>query len=188
MELEVGLEPTTPALPWRCSAELSYSSGDPAMIDADMRRRRTVAAILAAFFLVACSPEPAPVEDGLPPGLPRGTLSIGDEVELDVAIAETLEDRTQGLMGVRDLEAGTGMVFLHEEEQLSGFWMKDTLLPLTLVVWGEDGRVGAVLDMVPCEADPCPTYNPGVPWIGALEVERGSLPDVQPGDPVRLER
>ena len=55
------------------------------------------------------------------------------------------------------------MVFLLEEPGVSSFWMKDTLIPLSILFWHDDGRIIAILDMSPCSADPCPVYGPDIP-------------------------
>jgi uncharacterized membrane protein (UPF0127 family) len=144
--------------------------------------------LLILLAAVACGGEP---ETGS--GLPRGTVEIGtgrDAVQVDVEIAETYEAKVRGLMGRRSLPPENGMVFLAAEPTESGFWMKDTLIPLSIAFWDEDGRILAMLDMAPCESEPCPTYNPGVVWTHALEVNQGFFDEhgVELGDPVQLER
>jgi uncharacterized membrane protein (UPF0127 family) len=44
--------------------------------------------------------------------------------------------------------------------------------------------------MEPCKANPCPTYDPGVSYMGALEVNQGSFErwGIEEGDFVRLTR
>ena len=176
---------------------LSYSSGDRAMIRV-MRRMRP-AIVLLLLLAGACGGDGAPPEAATPATspsgvtFPAGTLIITTdegEVRVNVGIAETEEARQQGLMNVRRLAADRGMVFIHEEPTDGGFWMKNTLIPLSLAVWDEQGRIGAILDMEPCRKDPCPVYDPGVTWIGALEVNQGFFADhgVEVGDTVRLER
>ena len=176
---------------------LSYSSGNRAMIEA-MRRLRP--ALMMLLLLLACSEAPseeartAPSETTIQvPSVPAGTLVISTdegEVRVNVGIAETEEARQQGLMNVPRLAEDRGMVFLQEEPTDGGFWMKDTLIPLSLAVWDEQGRIGSILDMEPCRKDPCPVYDPGVVWIGALEVNKGFFAQhgVEVGDTVRLER
>ena len=93
-------------------------------------------------------------------------------------------------MGVEELGERQGMVFLHGEPDEGAFTMRETLIPLSLGVWGPEGRLRAILDMVPCRAEPCPTYDPGVAWVGAVEVNLGLFErnGIGVGDPVRLER
>lgn len=123
----------------------------------------------------------------------RGTLTFETRtgpVELPVELAVSDEERLRGLMGRESLPADAGMVFLFEREHEGGLWMKDTLIPLSAAFLDRDGRVLEVVDMTPCEADPCPVYDPGVPYVAAVEVNRGAFErlGVAVGDVARLER
>jgi uncharacterized membrane protein (UPF0127 family) len=112
------------------------------------------------------------------------------EATLDVEIAETPETRARGLMGRTSLPEDAGMVFLYPTPVDTGFWMKDTLIPLSIAFWDRDGRILEILDMEPCREDPCPVYDPGVTWLGAVEVNLGVFYDlgIRVGDRVRLDR
>jgi uncharacterized membrane protein (UPF0127 family) len=68
--------------------------------------------------------------------------------------------------------------------------MKNTLIPLSIAFLDADGRILRILDMEPCEADPCPLYPPGVAYTSALEVNQGAFErwGVEVGDLVTLER
>jgi uncharacterized protein len=111
------------------------------------------------------------------------------EVELNVEIADSPDEQQVGLMNRTELGANAGMVFVHNTPVESSFWMKNTLIPLSLAVWGKGGKIAAILDMEPCEADPCQIYAPGVPWVGAVEVNQGFFDEhgVRVGDQVRLQ-
>jgi len=149
---------------------------------------RPVLLVLSAAILTACGGSAVPVGD-----MPSGVLAIdtaGGEVRFEVSIAETAEARTRGLMGIEELADGSGMVFLEPQPVQASFWMKDTLIPLSIAFWDQDGGILAILDMEPCREDPCEMYGPGVSWIGALEVNRGAFAErgVEVGDRVTLER
>lgn len=92
-------------------------------------------------------------------------------------------------MGVEEMPDDVGMVFLHEEPTESDFWMKDTLIPLSLAVWDESMTIRQIVDMEPCDEDPCPIYDITVAWVGALEVNQGVLEraGVAVGDPIQLD-
>jgi hypothetical protein len=109
-------------------------------------------------------------------------------VSLEVQVADTASERQTGLMGRERLEPYDGMAFVWNEPVESTFWMKDTLIPLSIAFWGDDGRIIAILDMDPCTADPCPSYGPGEPFVGAVEVGQGALAaqGVAVGDAVEL--
>jgi uncharacterized protein len=127
------------------------------------------------------------------PVFERGTVVLESErgdVELEVEIAETPVQQQLGLMHRESLASEAGMVFLFAKETRGGFWMKNTLIPLSIAFFDRDGRILRILDMEPCEADPCPLYDPRVPYRGALEVNRGAFGEwgVSEGDRVRVER
>jgi uncharacterized protein len=150
---------------------------------------RPASLLLLAVALAGCARTQQPE----PPGPPRGILTIsgdGPQVRVIVEIAETPEAKARGLMGRTSLAESAGMVFLEDEPAVSGFWMKDTLIPLSIAFWDEDGRIFRILDMEPCLEDSCPTYDPRGAWVGAVEVNQGFFEEhgVEVGDRVDLER
>jgi uncharacterized protein len=105
-----------------------------------------------------------------------------------VDIADTDAAREHGLMGVTDLPEDQGMAFVWDAPTDASFWMKDTLIPLSVAFVDERRRVIAVREMTPCAADPCPTYDAGAPYTTAVEANAGWFEDhgVEPGDRMRL--
>jgi uncharacterized membrane protein (UPF0127 family) len=99
-------------------------------------------------------------------------VSVG-ETAMIVAVADDPEERGQGLMNVEDLGEIEGMLFVFPEEGPGGFWMKDTLLPLDIAFFTNEGELVEVLTMEPCSADPCPLYVPAGAFRFALEVPAG---------------
>lgn len=129
---------------------------------------RLLVSVLLAVVVVACDGE---TEEGQ-----RATLILtpGERtVTLEVEIADEPTERARGLMGRTELPEDQGMAFLFEEETDGAFWMKDTLIPLSIAFWDAGGRIVAIVDMQPCQVDPCPRYSPGVAYVGAVEVNVG---------------
>ena len=114
----------------------------------------------------------------------------GREVRIAVEIADTDPERARGLMFRESLPAEAGMAFVWDSDQTGGFWMKNTLIPLSIAFYDARGRIVRILDMKPCRADPCPVYDPGVSYRGALEVNRGAFErwGVDEGDRIRISR
>lgn len=114
----------------------------------------------------------------------------GHTVSVRVEIVDTPATRARGLMGRTALAEDAGMLFLWPEDARSAFHMKDTLIPLSVAFIAADGRILRILDMEPCAADPCPTYDPETSYRMALEVRRGAfaLWGVREGDRARLVR
>ena len=112
------------------------------------------------------------------------------EVVFAVEVADSDEERQVGLMHRESLPADSGMIFLFEESSSGGFWMKNTLIPLSIAFADASGTILRILDMEPCEEDPCEIYDPGVFYRSALEVNQGAFErlGVREGDRLRLER
>lgn len=106
----------------------------------------------------------------------------GVHVPKPVYVADRPELRQRGLMGVENLPREGGMLFRFPEDSSGGFWMRDTLIPLSIAFLAADGSVVAVLDMDPCTADPCPVHDPGVAYRAALEVNQGRFDDLGLGE------
>ena len=103
------------------------------------------------------------------------TPVVVGEQTLVVALADTPGLRSQGLMNVTDLGDLDGMLFAFDEESNQAFWMKDTLIPLDIAFFANNGALVSQTTMIPCEADPCPTYESEGPARYALEVPAGDL-------------
>lgn len=143
-------------------------------------------ALLAALILVAaCSnsqePEVAEPKVTRPPDAPefaRGRVLIdtgAESVLIDVDVAETEEQRAFGLMKRESMPADEGMLFVFFEDADSAFTMRNTLIPLSIAFFDFDGKILKILDMEPCEAEPCPAYDPEITYRGALEVNQGAF-------------
>ena len=121
---------------------------------------------------------------------PRVVIETGSgDVEVAVEVADDDEERQLGLMNRESLPADAGMLFVFEEDSSGGFWMKNTLIPLSIAFADGSGEILRILDMEPCEADPCDIYDPGVFYRSALEVNQGAFDrlGVEEGDRLRLE-
>jgi uncharacterized membrane protein (UPF0127 family) len=149
--------------------------------------------------LVACAPtsEQPPFDAARPPEvsatrrpmLPTASCPDGAVIELELAMTE--QEITQGLMFRPELPANRGMLFLFGETRVPNFWMKDTLVPLDLVFLDDSGLVVDLIeDAQPCHVNPCPHYVPKQPAAAVLEVNSGFVTAhaIQPGNTLRFER
>jgi uncharacterized membrane protein (UPF0127 family) len=107
---------------------------------------------------------------------------------MQLEIADTDAERAKGLMGVTRLPENHGMAFLWDAPTDGAFWMKDTLIPLSIAFVGQDGKVVTIQEMTPCAADPCPTYTATGPYVTAIEANAGwfDTHHVEVGDEVGL--
>ncbi len=72
---------------------------------------------------------------------------------INVEIAATSDEKALGLMHRKSLPENSGMIFLYPEETPVRFWMKDTLIPLTIAFIKEDGTITQIADMAPKSED-----------------------------------
>lgn len=84
-------------------------------------------------------------------------------------LATTPAARSRGLMR-RKRAPADGMLFVFSRPTAAGFWMKNTLVPLTIVFFDVRGRFVDRLSMTPCRSDPCPIYLPKRAYRFALEL------------------
>jgi uncharacterized membrane protein (UPF0127 family) len=99
----------------------------------------------------------------------------GRPVTVRLEVAADPAARARGLMGRTEVPGGTGMVFLYPRDVAEAYWMKNTLVPLSIAFVAADGRVVSVAEMTPCTADPCPSYPPAGRYRYAVELPAGAF-------------
>jgi uncharacterized protein len=92
-----------------------------------------------------------------------------DGVTFRPELANTPAQRSRGLMH-RTRAPKDGMLFVFPEATSGGFWMKNTLVPLTIVFFDSAGMRVRKLSMTPCRTASCPIYDPGRDYRFALEL------------------
>jgi len=141
---------------------------------------RGLLALLAALLLAAA----AACGDGAGDGngdndnadgtLPTAKISLisvaGERRELTVELARTGAERSRGLMNRDRLPEERGMLFVFEKETKSGFWMKDTKIPLSIAFIAADGAILETQDMEPLAEE---LLRPAQVYRYALEVNQG---------------
>jgi uncharacterized membrane protein (UPF0127 family) len=115
------------------------------------------------------------------------TASRYGEVRVRVEVADDPAERAKGLMYRKALGENRGMLFVYPEEQELSFWMKNTLIPLSIAFIDSQRRIIDIQDMKPLDDEP-PHYVSAEPAQYALEVNQGFFEKrgVKVGDRVEL--
>ncbi len=160
---------------------LAYHEGMLVMYR-DTARTLVLSLFLGLVALLATAPAtpaaPSPAGPNPATKYDRGRLIIsqdGRKVTLSVEIAKTVEARSQGLMFRKSLPENAGMLFHFEEDSNGAFWMKNTLIPLSIGFIDNQWKLLDIKDMKvePDPERPANFYAPSVPYRYALEVNQG---------------
>ncbi|MCM1321697.1 MAG: DUF192 domain-containing protein [Bacteroides sp.] len=85
--------------------------------------------------------------------LKKITLTIetqaGQISEVCTELALTEAQRMRGFMGRKKIPAGTGMLFVFDYDIIADFWMKNTLVPLSIAYIDSRGIIRNIYDMTP---------------------------------------
>ena len=104
------------------------------------------AAALALVLAVAASAWAQ--GSGQPQDLPATTLQVGMH-NIRAQLAQTPEQRQIGLMYRQSMPTHEGMLFVFEVPTTQCFWMRNTLIPLSVAFLADDGSVVNIADMKP---------------------------------------
>ncbi len=119
--------------------------------------KRIAVLVLVGFVgLVSLS---AQAQTGPQPKLPTTPLTIGIHV-VQAELAVTPEQQATGMMFRTSMGPNEGMLFVNDDVGVRCFWMRNTLVPLTIAFIADDGTIVNTADMEPrsekshCSAQP----------------------------------
>ncbi len=136
-----------------------------------------------ALLLLAAVSGLATAQQGPQPRLPTTPLTAGMHV-IQAELASTPMQQMIGMMGRRSMGANEGMLFVYDQPDRLCFWMRNTLIPLSIAFLADDGRIVHLADMKPLdETSHCSTE----PVRFALEMNQGwfSKRGMKKGDRLR---
>lgn len=113
--------------------------------------------LLGVLFLLFCKKE-APVV--IVPGYTDGVVVSGD-MRIAVSIADSPQEREQGLSNTSPLLVNTGKFFVFEESGYHGFWMKDMNYSIDIIWLDESMSIVSIAQNVSPESFPEVFYPAG---------------------------
>lgn len=118
------------------------------------------------------------------PTLPAVTLSVGDKT-VTAEVADEPIERMTGLMFREKLAPDSGMLFVMSRPDQVSFYMKNTLIPLSIAYISPTGVILEIHDLQPKNETPVPSVFKNIAY--ALEMDQGWFNDhkILPGDRIR---
>lgn len=115
--------------------------------------------------------------------LPSIQLGAGMHL-IQAEVAQTDEQRAIGLMHRPSMPANNGMLFVFEQPRPQCFWMKNTLLPLSIAFIADDGTIVNIEEM---KAQTLDSHCSAKPVRYALEMNAGwfAKKGIKPGSKLR---
>lgn len=122
-----------------------------------------------SMFVRLVNAESSTTEANADSGLPMAQLQAGiHRIRAEVAATETSRER--GLMWRQDLARNSGMLFVFNQPGRYCFWMKNTLIPLSIAFLDDDGHIVTLAEMEAGSEEPhCPSQTVRY----ALEMNKG---------------
>jgi uncharacterized protein len=112
---------------------------------------------------------PAGAQDGPQSRLQTISITAGMHV-IRAEVAQTPAQQMTGMMFRREMGSNDGMLFANSEAGVRCFWMRNTLLPLTIAFIADDGSIVNLADMAAQTED---SHCSEKPVRFALEMNQG---------------
>lgn len=118
------------------------------------------------------------------PSLPTIQLTVKGK-KITAEVADDTQERTAGLMFRKELAADSGMLFVMPQQTQAVFWMKNTLIPLSVAYISASGIILEIHALKPKDETPVPSVFQSIAF--ALEMEQGWFEKngISPGDKLK---
>lgn len=125
----------------------------------------------------------AAAQTGPQPRLPTEQLSAGMHL-IRAELAVTPAQQAAGMMFRTEMGTNEGMLFVNADSGMRCFWMRNTLIPLTIAFIAEDGTIVNLADMKPQSDE---NHCSAAPVRYALEMNLGwfAKRGIKPGQRLR---
>jgi hypothetical protein len=122
----------------------------------------------------------------------KAQIKINDQF-IVAEVVKSPEAREQGLAGRESIGVNEGMLFIFDNQERHGFWMKGMKIPID-IIWTQDNEIVGLEESVPPPEDPLSPdkeltiYYPPEPVDQVLELRSGRIRLLQAriGDATRL--
>ena len=147
--------------------KLNQKTSSQALMQFKLSMRKYAAAAALAGLCGLCTS--AFAQTAAQPRLDTITLSAGMQ-NIRAEVARTSLQMQTGMMFRREMGTHEGMLFVYDTPAIRCFWMKNTLLPLSIAFIADDGQIVNIAEMQPqSEASHCSK----LPVRYALEMNQG---------------
>lgn len=113
-----------------------------------MLRNLVPAATLAIGILALLASSVASAQTGPQPRLPTVQLRAGMHL-IQAEVAQTPQQQATGMMFRTEMGTNEAMLFADTSASVRCFWMRNTLIPLSIAFLADDGTVVNIADMQP---------------------------------------
>ena len=135
-----------------------------------MTHIKTIVTLMhAGCLLVMLAVLPAAAQEGPQPRLETIPLTAGMHI-IQAELAQTPAQQMIGMMNRREMGANEGMLFVNSDVAQRCFWMRNTLIPLSIAFIADDGTIVNIADMQPRSDD---SHCSARPVRYALEMRQG---------------
>lgn len=125
--------------------------------------------LAGALLALSAFAAPSSAQVKAQPTLPTTRLTANIHV-ITAELANTPQSRSTGMMFRERIEPNHGMLFIFENKEQHCFWMRNTLLPLSIAFIADDGTIVNIEEMkARDESSTCPKKEIRY----ALEMEKG---------------
>ena len=107
-------------------------------------------------------------------------------VPVTLEVAKTNQEKARGLMHRKKLPPDRGMIFIYPEPKVMSFYMRDTVIPLSIAFIRSDGTIVNIEEMRPLVVEP--SYMSKSMCLYAIEMNQGwfEAHGIQAGEKIEL--